>query len=74
MKYTVEVNGVVQVSAYIEVEADSPAEALEMIDIDSIPDDDYGVETWLGYPEIQKIFDENDTGLASSYDDHLPDV
>ncbi|WP_379653765.1 hypothetical protein [Pseudoxanthomonas sp. UC19_8] len=74
MKYTIEINGTVQVVHWAVIEANSPAEALAQCDIDALAESDFEFEHWLSDLAIERIEDEAGTLIACDYEDHVPDI
>lgn len=74
MKYTIEINGTVQVVHWAIIEANSPAEALAQCDIDALTESDFEFEHWLSDFAIERIEDETGSLIACDYDDEVPDI
>lgn len=67
MKYEVEFSGVAQVAYYLEVEADSPEQALLLANEKEIADGDFSVEVWLNAPSVESLT-EDGVLIASNYE------
>ncbi|ARV22548.1 hypothetical protein [Xanthomonas citri] len=74
MKYTIEINGTVQVVHWATIEANSPEEAISKCDIDAVAESDFEFEQWISDLVIERIEDETGTLIACDYEDHVPDI
>ncbi|WP_372173856.1 hypothetical protein [Xanthomonas axonopodis] len=74
MKYTIEINGTVQVVHWATIEANSPQEALSKCDIDALAEGDFEFEQWISDLVIERIEDEARTLIACDYDSDVPDI
>lgn len=67
MKYEVEFNGLAQCAHYLEVEAESPEEALKMAKAALLLDASFAIEEWVSEPTIESL-SEDGVLIASNYE------
>ncbi len=73
MKYEVEFNGYAQCAHYLEVEAESPEEALRMAKEAVLSDASFAIEEWINEPTIESL-SEDGTLIASNYELDIANV
>lgn len=73
MKYEVEFNGLAQCVHYLEVEAESPEEALRMAKDAVLSDASFAIEEWVNEPTIESL-SEDGMLIASNYELDIANV
>lgn len=73
MKYEVEFNGLAQCAHYLEVEAESPEEALKMAKEAVLSDASFAIEEWVNEPAIESL-SEDGMLIASNYELDIANV
>jgi len=73
MKYEVEFNGLAQCAHYLEVEAESPEEALKMAKETILSDASFAIEEWVNEPTIESL-SEDGMLIASNYELDIANV
>jgi len=73
MKYEVEFNGLAQCEHYLEVEAESPEDALRMAKEEVLSDALFAIEEWVNEPTIESL-SEDGMLIASNYELDIANV
>ncbi|AOX61105.1 hypothetical protein BIZ42_02210 [Stenotrophomonas sp. LM091] len=73
MKYEVEFNGLAQCAHYLEVEAESPEDALRMAKVAVLSDASFAIEEWVNEPTIESLSEEGML-IASNYELDIANV
>lgn len=73
MKYEVEFNGLAQCAHYLEVEAESPEDALRMAKEALLSDASFVIEEWINEPTIESL-SEDGALIASNYELDIANV
>lgn len=73
MKYEVEFNGLAQCAHYLEVEAESPADALRMAKEALLSEASFAIEEWVNEPTIESL-SEDGMLIASNYELDIANV
>jgi hypothetical protein len=73
MKYEVEFNGLAQSAHYLEVDAESPEEALKMAKEAVLSDASFAIEEWVNEPTIESLSEEGML-IASNYELDIANV
>jgi len=73
MKYEVEFNGLAQCAHYLEVEAESPEDALRMAKVAVLSDASFAIEEWVNEPTIESL-SEVGMLIASNYELDIANV
>lgn len=73
MKYEVEFNGFAQCAHYLEVEAESPEDALRLAKEAFLSDASFAIEEWVNEPTIESLT-EDGMLIASNYELDIANV
>ncbi|RLK56429.1 hypothetical protein BCL79_0816 [Stenotrophomonas rhizophila] len=73
MKYEVEFNGLAQCAHYLEVEAESPEDALRLAKKTFLSDASFAIEEWINEPTIESL-SEDGVLIASNYELEIANV
>ncbi|QHB70628.1 hypothetical protein [Stenotrophomonas sp. 364] len=73
MKYEVEFNGFAQCAYYLELEAESPEDALRMAKEAVLSDASFAIEEWVNKPTIESL-SEDGMPIASNYELDIANV
>lgn len=73
MKYEVEFNGLAQCAHYLEVEAESPEDALRLAKEAFLSDASFAIEEWVNGPTIESLT-EDGVLIASNYELDIANV
>ena len=73
MKYEVEFNGLAQCAHYLEVEAESPEDALRLAKETFLSDGSFAIDEWINEPTIESL-SEDGVLIASNYELEIANV
>jgi hypothetical protein len=73
MKYEVEFNGLAQCAHYLEVEAESPEDALRLAKETFLSDASFAIDEWINEPTIESL-SEDGVLIASNYELEIANV